>query len=603
MKTYFMSVIIILFASAILNANVIHVPDELPTIQMGIEKAQKEDTVLVAPGVYYENIDFLGKPITVASYYILKKQYTYITSTTIDGSENEDPEKGSVVSFVSGENAKSVLVGFTITGGSGTLDEKSQVMSGGGIALFNSGATIMYNRIEKNTIRSSLPSHGGGIGHWPPDDDSELIIEGNWLSYNMVVSDGPSSGGAINMYGNGRVVDNDFTYNTSFSHTSTTKGGGVSAWGKYSDASMQLLDNTFLSNKAVSVAYDRKGGYGGGLWIGEYRDSQIQGNRFQKNEVSSKRQSYGAGVMLSTMDASNKFCGNIIMLNSSTDVGDGNGGGVCLRKSHLGLYNNIICFNSSTYGGGLYIFGKYDLFHEQPGYSLFNNTIVSNKASIAGGGVFVAKSDPIMVNSIVWDNEAEQGAGIYTAKATIDIRFSNVQEGRDNNGNMSTDPLFTTSFFQLSDSSPCIGKGAERLLVSGHMYTCPSGCFMGNRRPTPVKSRPDMGAIEHNLGRADLAGFYVNDEMLPGEYSLEQNYPNPFNPQTTIKFSIPDAEFVTLKIYNSLGKEVATLISDNITPGNYTTTWDASGFASGVYYYRLETDQRIISTKKLILLK
>ena len=602
MKTYFMSVIIILFATAILNANVIHVPDELPTIQMGIEKAVEGDTVLVAPGVYFENIYFLGKPITVASYYIFEKKYSYVSGTTINGSENENPEKGSVVSFVSGEDTSSVLVGFTITGGTGTLVEKSQVMSGGGIACLNSGAKILFNKIEHNTIRSQLPSHGGGIGHWPPDDDSYSIIENNTLSYNTVASDGLSSGGAIDMYGNGRVVDNIIKGNTSFSSASSTKGGGVSAWGRYSDASLKVLENSFYNNKALSVAYDKEGAYGGGLWIGEYRDSQIQGNRFQNNNVGSKRQSYGAGVMLHTMDASNQLCGNTVMLNSSIDVGEGKGGGVCLWKSHVSLFNNIIVFNSSTYGGGLYIFGKYDLFHEQPSYSLFNNTIAENTARKEGGGIFVAKSDLVMVNSIVWDNEAEQGAGIYTARAVIDIRYSNVQEGRDHNGNMSIDPLFSTSFFQLSDSSPCIGKGVERLRVDGHMYACPAGCYLGNRRPTPVKSRPDLGAVEHRLGYADLTGFFVNDELTPREYALEQNYPNPFNPTTTIQFSIPDAEFVTLKVYNAQGKEVATLVSETMTPGNYATTWDATKFASGVYYYKIKAGN-YTDVKKLILLK
>jgi CubicO group peptidase (beta-lactamase class C family) len=89
----------------------------------------------------------------------------------------------------------------------------------------------------------------------------------------------------------------------------------------------------------------------------------------------------------------------------------------------------------------------------------------------------------------------------------------------------------------------------------------------------------------------------------PIEYTLKQNYPNPFNPITTIEFSILKTEYVTLKIYNLLGQEVATLVSDKLTPGNYIYTWDASGFASGVYYYKLETAGGFKETKKLILLK
>jgi len=90
---------------------------------------------------------------------------------------------------------------------------------------------------------------------------------------------------------------------------------------------------------------------------------------------------------------------------------------------------------------------------------------------------------------------------------------------------------------------------------------------------------------------------------IPNDYILSENYPNPFNPKTNIKFSIPRTEFVTLKIYNILGQEVSTLVSEKLTPGNYKYEWDASGFASGIYYYTLETTKGFVQSKKLILIK
>jgi len=89
---------------------------------------------------------------------------------------------------------------------------------------------------------------------------------------------------------------------------------------------------------------------------------------------------------------------------------------------------------------------------------------------------------------------------------------------------------------------------------------------------------------------------------MPQEYTLSQNYPNPFNPTTTIEFIIPKTELVNLKIYNLLGQEVSTLVSENLTMGNYKYTWDAFGFASGVYIYKLEAGS-ITQTRKLILMK
>jgi hypothetical protein len=86
------------------------------------------------------------------------------------------------------------------------------------------------------------------------------------------------------------------------------------------------------------------------------------------------------------------------------------------------------------------------------------------------------------------------------------------------------------------------------------------------------------------------------------EFHLSQNYPNPFNPNTTIEFSIPKSEKVNLEVYNVLGQKVITLISKKLKAGIYKTTWNASGFASGVYFYKIKTES-FEKTKKLILLR
>jgi photosystem II stability/assembly factor-like uncharacterized protein len=85
-------------------------------------------------------------------------------------------------------------------------------------------------------------------------------------------------------------------------------------------------------------------------------------------------------------------------------------------------------------------------------------------------------------------------------------------------------------------------------------------------------------------------------------FILHQNYPNPFNPTTTIEISLPINEFTSLKIYNLLGREVATLVSDKLNAGNYKYEWNASEIASGVYYYRLAAGE-YVETKKLVVLK
>jgi hypothetical protein len=85
-------------------------------------------------------------------------------------------------------------------------------------------------------------------------------------------------------------------------------------------------------------------------------------------------------------------------------------------------------------------------------------------------------------------------------------------------------------------------------------------------------------------------------------FAIEQNYPNPFNPSTKIEFSIPTAGLVNLQVFDLLGREVTTLINEDMQPGKYAIDFDASDLASGIYFYTLRA-REFISTKKMILLK
>ena len=94
----------------------------------------------------------------------------------------------------------------------------------------------------------------------------------------------------------------------------------------------------------------------------------------------------------------------------------------------------------------------------------------------------------------------------------------------------------------------------------------------------------------------------VEDLTIPLQYSLEQNYPNPFNPTTTIEYNIPQGDFVTLKVFNVLGKEVATLVNGRVEAGKHKVEFDASALNSEVYFYQIESEN-YAETKKMILLK
>lgn len=107
------------------------------------------------------------------------------------------------------------------------------------------------------------------------------------------------------------------------------------------------------------------------------------------------------------------------------------------------------------------------------------------------------------------------------------------------------------------------------------------------------------------LGELEVSVIYtdiIDSHNSPGKNELYQNYPNPFNPTTNFEFRITKFGLVTLKVYNILGKEVATIVNKELPAGSYKFQWNASNLASGIYFYRIQAGQ-FTSTKKLLLVK
>jgi hypothetical protein len=124
--------------------------------------------------------------------------------------------------------------------------------------------------------------------------------------------------------------------------------------------------------------------------------------------------------------------------------------------------------------------------------------------------------------------------------------------------------------------------------------------------------QPFIG-VTQNPSNVNSVGFwYLQSHMLSTDveqmtsnvlkrYRLQQNYPNPFNSTTTIQFTLPKRLAVTLKLYDILGGEVATLVDEELEPGEYKVTFEAGGLPSGVYFYRIQA-KGFVQTRKLTLL-
>ncbi|PJA98157.1 MAG: hypothetical protein CO128_08785 [Ignavibacteriales bacterium CG_4_9_14_3_um_filter_30_11] len=124
----------------------------------------------------------------------------------------------------------------------------------------------------------------------------------------------------------------------------------------------------------------------------------------------------------------------------------------------------------------------------------------------------------------------------------------------------------------------------------------------GSNHSFLLKNGPDL-SFAHTWGViAPITGIERENNLIPDNFTLSQNYPNPFNPSTLINYSIPVPGLVTIKVYDMLGREVTTLINSEQAAGNYKLTFDASTLASGVYFYRIMSNN-FVSTKKMLLMK
>jgi glucose/arabinose dehydrogenase len=184
----------------------------------------------------------------------------------------------------------------------------------------------------------------------------------------------------------------------------------------------------------------------------------------------------------------------------------------------------------------------------------------SGDCSITGGYVYRGKNRPDLV-----------GAYIYGDYCTGRIWMLRYQGGQ-----VTTDSLLIQAPFQISS----FGVDKEN-----ELYVCDYS----------------DGTI-HRFARGPLSEGNDLDVTVPTRYSLEQNYPNPFNPGTTISFSLPKSSFVTLKVYNTLGQEVASLVNGETAAGGHEVRWDAGNTPSGVYFYQLRAGE-FQQMQKMVLMK
>ena len=239
--------------------------------------------------------------------------------------------------------------------------------------------------------------------------------------------------------------------------------------------------------------------------------------------------------------------------SSWTDVGNFNPNGGEVKT--LAVQGNNLFAGGDFYGGLFYVAKWNGTTWTNLGNDFYNETIVYNLTSLGtdlyAGGEFYDQAGNPDYYLIRWDGSA----------------WSELGSGTDN------------TVRNLAS-------------IEGDLY-------VGGEFITAGDKPSSRFGIYHSQG---VVGVDDITAWIPSEYILAQNYPNPFNPVTTIKYSVPQGDIASIKVYDLLGREVAVLVNEYKPTGTYSVEFNASRFASGVYFYQLQAGN-FVEVKKMILLR
>lgn len=423
-------------------------------------------------------------------------------------------------------------------------------------ALYSAIALTSCNMTIRNCLMEDNRGYyrGGGISAL---EGSDALIEYNVIRNNSTVQQG---GGIYCDASSPTIRGNIIDGNTS---GPIAAGGGISC----SNHSHPLIvNNTIISNEVFpSPIYPSTVGQGAAIYCSNLSNPIIRGNLFYNNRVN------GGGA-----------------------IGQGGGGAIFVFSAAPVIENNVFAGNVVDYGdgGALYLF----IYNG----TLVNNVFMGNTAARSGGAIYMDLSHPSIINSVLYGNYSPDGPEVYLDRSSeVTVNYSDIDGGWEGEGNISFDPLFRDPAggdyhlmaVECGDQadSPCIDTGSPAIFDS--LLDCSWG--LGTEQS-------DMGAY----GGGDTVPVGIDDYIagVPSGFTLSQNYPNPFNPSTTIEYDIPAPEFVTLEVFDILGRKIETLENGTQQAGRHSVIWDGEDAASGIYYYSLRAGNSTES-RRMILLK
>ena len=374
--------------------------------------------------------------------------------------------------------------------------------------------------------------------------------------------------------------------------TSSTPGGGI-----FIDSSVVTIRDCYFYNNTcwleggalyvlestvdiIGCRFNGNASYWGGAISSYLSNLHIRNSIFRENHCLY----YHGGAIFFLLGDSMTINESIFFENTADSL---SGGAIHIQGTYANVtHSSFIKNHSGNRGGGM--------SSQNASMNIANCTFVENTALDIGGGYdSVSEDSTVISNTIFWENSPDQICLNGVVEPTnVTITHSDVMDSVAGiaeignvtliwgTGNIAVDPLFCdleNNDFTLAENSPCVGTAVNGLNMGAFGVGC-----------DPVLALSDEYAI------------------LPQQIALYQNYPNPFNPTTIIRYDLPQAGWLTLVVYDLLGQQVKTLLSNFAEPGSKTITWngtddDGQVVGSGLYLYQLRSSGEIRNGKMLLL--